>query len=312
MALTGTAERWDAGDIPDQSGRVALVTGANSGLGLETARELARAGAHVVLACRNADRAEQARADIRASGAGDTEALALDLADLDAVRDAAEAFRQQHDQLDLLVNNAGVMGVPRTETAQGFELQIGVNHLGHFALTGHLVDLVVAAEAGRVVTVSSLGHVPGRIRFDDLNWQRRYSPWEAYFQSKLANLLFTQQLQRRLTAAGVDAIAAAAHPGMSSSNLGYSGDGIVGKAMRLARPVIEATFVQSTEMGALPILRAATDPDARPGDYFGPGGPTQQRGHPRRVDMRSSARDPEAGRRLWELSRELTGVDYPI
>jgi NAD(P)-dependent dehydrogenase (short-subunit alcohol dehydrogenase family) len=268
----------------------------------------------VVLACRNPDKADDAVARIGATApSGSTEILAMDLADLESVDRAAEQFLAGHDRLDLLVNNAGLMATPRQRTAQGFEMQLGVNHLAHFALTGHLMPMLLESGPARVVSISSMGHRPGRIHFDDLNSERRYSPWRAYFQSKLANLLFTRELQRRLTAADAEVIAVAAHPGGSNTNLGNENPGgVVNTILYKGRPLIERFFTQSAEMGALPTLRAATDPDAVGRDYFGPGGLGEQRGYPVKVGMSNRARDDQTAERLWTVSEQLTGVVYPI
>ena len=303
---------WTKADIPDQSGRTALITGANSGIGYEAALALVQKGANVVLACRSTTKAEDAAGKIEATNpSGSTEVLKMDLADLDSVGRAAQDFIEAHDRLDMLINNAGLMATPDSRTAQGFEMQFGVNHLGHFALTGHLLDLIRASGRSRVVSVSSQGHRPGRINFDDLNSEQRYSPWKAYFQSKLANLLFMRELQRRLDAAASEAIAVAAHPGVSKTNLGNeSAGGIVAATMRITRPAFEAAFAQNAAMGALPTLRAATETDVRGGDYFGPDGMGQQKGHPVKVGMSGRARDAAAARRLWEISESLTGVTF--
>ncbi len=307
-------DKWTEADIPDQTGRTFLITGANSGIGFEAARALADHGATVVMGCRNAQKAQAAAAEIEATGpSGTVELLEIDLADLDSIAGAAERFLAEHDRLDVLVNNAGLMALPYQKTAQGFEMQIGVNHLGHFALTAHLIELLMATEGSRVVSISSQGHRPGSIDFDDLNSERNYSPWPAYFQSKLANLLFTRELQRRLAEAGAATIAVAAHPGVSKTNLGHdSSGGVVGTMMSLTRPVFDAVVSQSAAMGALPTLRAATDPDVAGGAYFGPGGIGETRGHPKQVGMSRRAKDDAAAARLWELSTELTGATYPF
>lgn len=305
---------WTEDDIPDQTGRIHLITGANSGIGLEAARALAEKGATVVLGCRNRSKADDAVALIAEHGpVGSTEVLEIDLADLDSVEAAAEEFCSRHDRLDVLVNNAGLMATPRQTTAQGFEMQIGVNHLGHFALTGHLLPLLLDSGPSRVVSISSQGHRPGRIDFDDLNSENGYSPWPAYFQSKLANLLFTRELQIRLSESGTETIAVAAHPGLTSTNLGHENPGgMVSAVMAITRPVFEQIFAQSAAMGALPTLRAATDEAVRGGDYYGPGGVSEMRGHPVAVGSSGRARNDADARRLWEMSEELTGVTYPI
>lgn len=305
---------WSEDDIPDQTGRIYLITGANSGIGFEAARALAEKGATLVLGCRNRSKADDAVALIAERGpTGTTEVLEMDLADLDSVESAANEFRSRHDRLDVLVNNAGLMATPRQETAQGFEMQIGVNHLGHFALTGHLLPLLLDSGPSRVVSISSQGHRMGRLDLDDLNSERGYSPWPAYFQSKLANLLFTRELQRRLSESGEEAIAVAAHPGVTSTNLGHErSGGVLSVVMAFGRPVFDQLFAQSAAMGALPTLRAATDNAVAAGDYFGPAGLSEMRGHPVAVGSSGRARNDADARRLWEMSSELTGVAYPI
>jgi NAD(P)-dependent dehydrogenase (short-subunit alcohol dehydrogenase family) len=295
---------WSTADIPDQSGRRAIVTGANSGLGLIVARELARKGASVVLACRNMQKGEAALAQVRAAGGGDAELARLDLGSLASVREFAES---QQRPLDLLLCNAGVMAPPRSETADGFETQIGTNHLGHFALTGQLLDRLKAAEAPRVVSTSSNGHRMGRIDFDDLQGRRRYRRWRAYGQSKLANLLFMRELDRRARAAGLPLVSVAAHPGYSATNLQFAAPPLLDRiVMRVGNVVI----AQRAEDGSLPLLYAATVPGLPGGSYAGPDGPGEWRGKPQLVGMSRRAQDPETARRLWEVSESLTGVRY--
>jgi NAD(P)-dependent dehydrogenase (short-subunit alcohol dehydrogenase family) len=294
------SERWDAEDIPDQSGRTAIVTGANSGLGLVTARELAKRGAHVVLGCRNMEKGRAACAQVEGG-----ELMELDLASLASVRSFAESFKNTHDGLDLLINNAGVMAPPRRLTADGFELQFGTNHLGHFALTTALLDQMEGREDARVVTLSSTAHKMGRINFDNLNGERRYFRWNAYGQSKLANLLFALELDRRLRASKSTVKSLAAHPGYASTNLQSAAAPLVD---RLVMKVGNAVIAQSDEMGALPQLYAATEPGVEGGTYVGPDGPGEQRGHPTVVQPNGRARDPESARRLWQVSEELTSV----
>jgi NAD(P)-dependent dehydrogenase (short-subunit alcohol dehydrogenase family) len=306
---------WTADDIPDQSGRFAVVTGANSGLGLIIAQELARAGARVVLACRNTEKGDAAAARIRATVPGsEVEVGRLDLADLSSVREFAERTAAETPELDLLVNNAGVMAAPRRQTADGFELHIGTNHLGHFALTGLLLDPLVGAAEARVVTMSSEGHRGGRISFDNLQGKRRYQRWLAYCQSKLANLLFAYELQRRAEAAGLRLRSMAAHPGYSATNLQSAGVGMGGSTSgRLQGAVMAVTnrlIAQSEEAGALGALRAATDPAIPGGSYVGPAGMGGTRGYPEVVGSSGRSKDPETARRLWEVSEELTGVRY--
>jgi len=303
--------KWTEVDIPDQTGRVALVTGANSGLGFETARALAQHGAHVVLACRNADRAADAEARINTlEPSGSVEVLLTDMADLDSIAGAAAQFRAAHDRLDLLINNAGVMATPQGTTAQGFELQLGVNHLGHFALTALLLPALAAA-GSRVVNVSSNAHKFGKMNFDDLMGERKYSPWGAYGQSKLANILFTRELQRRFVAAGAETIATVAHPGASTTELGKdSPGGFLSTLMSVSRPLTEKLLSQSAAMGALPQLRAAVGASVEGGDYYGPDGMGEMKGHPRKVGMTDRAKNDDHATRLWEVSVELTGADY--
>lgn len=306
--------KWTESDCGDQSGRTALITGANSGIGWDAARVLAANGARVLLGCRSEERGNDAIARIRELHPdADVQLVQMDLADLDSVRDVAARVEREHERLDLLINNAGLMATPEQRTAQGFEMQFGVNHLGHFALTGLLLPKLLATSGSRIVTVSSTGHRPGRIRFDDLQWETGYKPWAAYFQSKLANLLFTYELQRRLEAAGSSTSALAAHPGGAKTNLGNQNPGgFLNDFMHRMRPLIERYLVQSSAMGALPTLRAAVDPDARGGEYYGPGGFAEQNGHPVRVGSSRRSRDVEVARRLWAVSEDLTGVKYDL
>jgi NAD(P)-dependent dehydrogenase (short-subunit alcohol dehydrogenase family) len=303
------AGKWTADQMPDQSGRVAVVTGANSGLGLVTARELARAGATVILACRNTTKGEQAIDEVRAAVPGaDVTLEALDLADLHSVREFATGIASERDHLDLLVNNAGVMAPPRRTTKDGFESQFGTNHLGHFALTGGLMATLLAASEPRVVTLSSGAHRMGTINFDDLQRERRYNNWLAYGQSKLANLIFAFELQRRASAAGTNLLSLAAHPGYSATNLQFAGPAAFHEKAVMA--VANRVYAQSAEMGALPTLYAATMPDTPGGSFIGPDGFMEGRGHPKIVTGAGKAYDEDTGRRLWEASEELTGVHY--
>ena len=302
------SDKWTVDRIPDQTGRTAVVTGANSGLGLVTARELARKGANVVLACRNLEKGESARGECGAQAPdAEVELEELDLASLDSVREFAERFRSGHQGLDLLINNAGVMATPRRSTADGFELQFGTNHLGHFALTGLLIGEMEGREDARVVTLSSGAHRIGRIAFDNLGGDRRYFRWRAYGQSKLANLLFALELDRRLRAAGSTIKSLSAHPGYAATNLQFAGPpGVDAAVMKLSNKVI----AQSDEMGALPTLYAATEPGLEGGTYVGPDGLGEQRGHPEPVAPSRAARDEDVARRLWEVSEQLTGVRF--
>lgn len=307
-----TNEKWTATDISDQGGRVAVVTGANSGLGSETALALAARGAHVVLACRDASRAQSALDAIRrASPGASIEVLALDLASLASIRAFAEAFGQRHSRLDLLCNNAGVMAIPRRSTADGFEMQLGTNHLGHFALTGSLLPTLLATPGSRVVSVSSSAHRPGRMHWDDLQLERNYGKWHAYAQSKLANLLFAYELDRRLRRAKASAISVAAHPGYAATNLQAVGARMEGA--RIAERVFDfgnRILAQSAAMGALPTLYAATAPGVQGGEYFGPDSFGEMWGHPRRVGSTARSKDLADAARLWEVSEELTQVRF--
>ncbi|MBI2706236.1 MAG: SDR family oxidoreductase [Actinobacteria bacterium] len=299
--------------VPDQSGRTALITGANSGIGFEASKRLAQAGAQVLLACRNPDKAADALSAVRAAAPGaSVDVLALDLSSLESVREAAEKVHADHERLDLLVNNAGVMAIPREETVDGFERQFGTNHLGHFALTGQLIDLVLAAPESRVVTISSGAHKAGRIDFDDLQGEKRYRKWGAYGQSKLANLLFAYELQRRLTEAGSSTLSVAAHPGWSATNLQTSGRGVTGGPMLFFTNLANRIMGQPASMGALPTLHAATSPDAEPGGYYGPDGFQEGRGFPTKVASNDRSRSEADARRLWEESERLTGVTYDL
>jgi NAD(P)-dependent dehydrogenase (short-subunit alcohol dehydrogenase family) len=294
---------WSQDDIPDQSGRVAIVTGANSGIGLETARELARNGAHVVLACRSEARAEEALANIRAGlPEAQVEFMLLDLSDLDQVRVFAASVHDRFDRLDLLINNAGVMIPPASKTKQGFELQLGVNHIGHFALTGLLLDLLRSTDGARIVNVSSTAHRLGRMNFDDLDFDARgYNASAAYGQSKLANLLFTAELARKLEAAGARVLVAAAHPGWTQTNLQQHSS-----TFQFLNPF----FGMQPIGGALPTLRAATGTGVEAGDYFGPGRFFEMWGPPKKVGRTKAAQSRADAERLWAVSEERSGVKW--
>jgi NAD(P)-dependent dehydrogenase (short-subunit alcohol dehydrogenase family) len=295
---------WTTADIPDQSGRIAVITGANTGLGYETAAALAANDAHVVLAVRNVEKGKQAAARI----GGDVSVVELDLTSLASVRTAADELKSRFDHLDLLINNAGVMTTPKATTADGFELQFGTNHLGHFAFTGLLVDHLADVQGARVVTVSSNGHkMLADIHFDDLQWESSYNRMRAYSQSKLANLLFTYELQRRL-ADGHAAVAVAAHPGFSSTELVRNLPNVLLPVVNAMSPLLS----QPAAMGALPTLRAATDPGVLGGQYFGPDGFGEQRGYPKVVASSEKSHDLALQRRLWAVSEELTGVTFPV
>jgi NAD(P)-dependent dehydrogenase (short-subunit alcohol dehydrogenase family) len=306
--------KWNVADIPPQNGRRIVVTGASSGLGLETSVALAAAGAQVIMACRNPAKAGAALAELqqRAPGA-QAELMTLDVADLASVRAFADECARRFDRIDVLCNNAGVMALPLQRTRDGFEMQMGTNHLGHFALTGLMLDQIKATPGARVISVASNAHRWGmRLDADDLNFERqRYSKWDAYGRSKLANLMFHFELDRRLRAAKLDIRSAAAHPGYAATNLMFVGP--AQQNSQLGKRVMQfgnALFSQSQTMGALPQLYAITMPDVQGGDYFGPDGWQQLRGHPQRVGCLRIARDPERNRKLWEASERLTGVRY--
>jgi NAD(P)-dependent dehydrogenase (short-subunit alcohol dehydrogenase family) len=292
--------RWTAADIPDQTGRTFIVTGANSGLGLETARQLAAKGADVIMTARSE---AKGRAAVASIGGSNLDLRLLDLSDLDSVR----AFAEGVEHVDVLVNNAGIMMPPRSLTKQGFELQFGTNHLGHFALTGLLFDRLRKGQDARIVTVSSSLHRSGSIHFDDLTGEKKYSPTGFYSQSKFANVLFGLELDRRLRAAGLPLRSLLAHPGYSNTNLQNSGPtGIVKQLMKVSNVIM----AQSVEMGALDQLYAATAPGAESGQFIGPDRLSESRGHPKVVQPVKSAQDPETARRLWDLSEDLTGVRF--
>jgi len=301
--------KWAAANVPDQTGRVAIITGANTGLGYDTAAVLAAKGAHVVLAVRNLDKGNDAAARITAESPGADVALQqLDLSSLDSVRVAADALRSAYPRIDLLINNAGVMWTPKQTTADGFELQFGTNHLGHFALTGLVLDHLLPVEGSRVVTVSSLGHrIRAAIHFDDLQWERSYNRVAAYGQSKLANLMFTYELQRRLAPKNTT-IAVAAHPGGSDTELARN----IPAVLRPAEAVLGPLLFQNAAMGALPTLRAAADPEVRGGQYYGPDGFGQTRGYPKLVGSSAQSHDEKLQQRLWTVSEELTGVTFSV
>jgi NAD(P)-dependent dehydrogenase (short-subunit alcohol dehydrogenase family) len=300
--------KWTTTDIPDQTGRVAVITGANTGLGYETAAALAAKGAHVVLAVRNLDKGKDAAVLIhKRNPAAEVNLQELDLTSLDSIRAAAEQLRSDHDRIDLLINNAGVMYTPKSTTKDGFELQFGTNHLGHFAFTGLLLDRLLPIAGSRVVTVSSIGHrIRADIHFDDLQWEHSYNRVAAYGQAKLANLMFTYELQRRLAPHGTT-IAAATHPGGSNTELMRNLPPLVARVSAVIEPLF-----QDPAMGALPSLRAATDPGVHGGQYFGPDGFGQMRGHPKVVASSAKSHDVEVQKRLWAVSEELTGVVYPV
>jgi NAD(P)-dependent dehydrogenase (short-subunit alcohol dehydrogenase family) len=302
--------KWTEADVPRQDGRIAIVTGSNTGLGFHTARVLAQRGARVVLAVRNTDKGQAAAAEIaKTAPAADVTVRELDLGSLESVRDAAEKLKATYPRIDLLINNGGVMYPPRQTTKDGFELQFGTNHLGHFALTGLLLDHILPVEGSRVVVVASMAHnIRAGIRFDDLQWERSYNRVAAYGQSKLANLMFAYTLQRRLAAKNAETIAVAAHPGVSNTELmrHLPGTNLPG-VMKAA-----GLITNSPAMGALATLRAATDPQAKGGQYYGPDGFRELRGHPVLVSSSAQSHDEAIQNRLWTVSEELTGVTYPV
>ncbi len=304
-------EKWTAADIPEQAGRTVVVTGGNSGLGLVAAQALAEAHADVVLACRNAEKAGAAAAAVRTAVPGAKVTVeSLDLSSLDSVRDFAARFAGRHDGLDLLMNNAGVMAPgERRLTSDGFELQLGTNHLGPFALTGLLLPQMRGRDDARVVTVSSTAHKYGRVRFDDLHGERSYRRWRGYGQSKMANVLFALELDRRLRAAGSPVKSLAAHPGYSATNLQSAAPPALDRAVFA---LTNRLLAQSPEMGALPQLYAGTRPNLDGGLFIGPDGFEEQRGHPKVVRPVKAGRDEATAARLWEVSEELTGVSYVL
>ena len=316
---------WDRSLLPDQTDRTVVVTGANSGLGYEATAALAGHGADVVMACRSLDRGEAAAGEIRGSLSdgpawasapddGSLTVMELDLADLDSVANFAERFEANFDDLHVLCNNAGVMAIPRGETADGFERQFGINHLGHFALTGHLLDALRGTDGEtRVVTQSSGVHERGEIAFEDLQSERAYDEWDAYAQSKLANLLFAYELDRRLDAAGENVRSLGCHPGYAATDLQLRGPQESGSTIRLwAMKAANAVLGQSAETGALPLLYAATESGIDGGEYVGPGGFMNMRGPPEIQASSAASYDEADAARLWDVSEELTGVEYGL
>ena len=305
---------WTADDIPDLSSKTIVVTGGNSGIGYNAALEFARKRADVILACRDLGKARTAAAQITSSAPGaKVDVMELDLSNLASVRGFSDAFHLQHQALDVLCNNAGVMAIPYRQTADGFEMQFGTNHLGHFALTGLLLDRLLATEGARVVNVASGAHRFGSIRFDDLQWKNGYRKWRAYGQSKLANLLFTLELQRKVDAAGKKLLAVACHPGYAATNLQAAGPKMSGSSvMEYLSEAGNRLLAQSAAMGALPTEYAAVAPEVKGGDYIGPDGMAELWGNPAQVGRSAAAQDAAAASRLWEVSEQLTKVRYPL
>jgi len=308
------SRKWTAQDIPLQTGRVAIVTGANSGLGFYTTKALAKKGARIIMACRNLERGEEARQKIlRMSPAQTPEVWHLDLASLKSVEEFSLKFKSSFKGLDLLINNAGLMAIPYGKTRNGFEMQFGVNYLGHFALTSHMWPLLTDTAFARIVNVSSQAHRMGSIRFDDPHWEKEYSKWGAYGMSKLSNLLFTIELARRLKASSSDMITAAAHPGWAATELQAKGAKMKGSRLG-AGPfnLANSILAQSAERGALPSLYAATANDVKSGEYYGPDGFLRMAGWPS-LDRPSAKRvNKDVAGRLWELSEQLTGLNIPV
>lgn len=303
-------ERKTSLDIPDQTGRVIVITGANSGLGLAAARELTKRRATVVLGCRSAQNAARTRDDLlRATPRASVEVGVVDVSSLGSVRAFAEALQRRFPVLDVLINNAGIMATPRALSVDGFEMQFATNHLGHFALTGRLLPLLRDRSGSRVVAVSSIAARSGRIDFDDPMGERSYDPWQAYNQSKLANLMFAFELQRRLAKSGAATTAIAAHPGASTTNLFATPGGFLTK--RVISPLMNGLLFQPAERGVLPILLAAASPFAQPGGYYGPSGFQEMKGDPAPARVPPQALDAEVAARLWRLSEQLTGITYP-
>lgn len=303
---------WTSEDIPDLNGSKVIVTGANSGLGFEASKMFAENNAHVIMACRSLDKGKKARKQIKDDvEEASLEVRKIDLASLESVKDFAEEYKANNDSLDILCNNAGVMAIPRKETEDGFEMQFGVNHLGHFALTGHLIQMLVDTEDSRVVTQSSALHESGTINFDDLNKEEAYDKWKAYGQSKLANVLFGYELDRRLEDKDVKSVVC--HPGYSSTNLQYRGPKENGSKIQLGIMKITNTLIaQSARKGALPMLYAATSRDIEGGEYVGPGGLADMRGYPVKQDSSKESHDKDIAEALWTRSEALTGIEYDL
>jgi NAD(P)-dependent dehydrogenase (short-subunit alcohol dehydrogenase family) len=303
-------DRWTQNDIPDQQGRLVIVTGGNSGIGYEAGLALAGKNAHVILAVRSVDKGgEAARAIRQRYPQAQATVMALDLSDLKSVRSFAQAFLSQYDRLDILINNAGVMALPKRKTADGFEMQFGTNHLGHFALTGLLLPALKKTPGARIVTVSSSLHTSGDIHFEDLQWGKKYERWGAYAQSKLANLLFAYELQRRFNAMGANILSVGCHPGFAATNLQTAGPQMEGSMFRTwMMKALNALFAQGQDMGALPTLFAAIAAEVNGCDYIGPAG--GMRGYPQKASSNDKSYDETLAKRLWTVSEKLTDVVY--
>ena len=306
------SNKWTQNDIPDLAGKVVVITGANSGLGLESTKAIAAKGATVVMACRNMTKAEKAKADVLGQVPdANLDLMKLDNSSLESVKAFADAFKAKYDRLDILFNNAGVMAIPRTETADGFEMQLGVNHLGHFALTGHLIEVITKTAGARVHNTSSSAAFNGKINFDDLMSKDNYGRWGAYGQSKLANIFFSNELNRRLKEAGHDTISNSSHPGFVMTNLQANSMQQSGEPLleRVGMKVAFAIMGQEASMGVLPQLHGATAPTAKGGVFYGPK-TMRMRGYPAAQKSNSAVNDAAALKRFWEVSQELTGVSY--
>lgn len=309
-----SVQEWIAENIPDMAGKLILVTGANSGIGFEAAKILADKNGEIILACRNQQKGEEALAKILESNpSAQVSFMPLDLADLSSVKRFADEFLSKYESLDVLVNNAGLMAPPYQKTKDGFEIQFGTNHLGHFALTGQLIGALLKSHGSRVVNVSSNAHKMGKIRFRDLNWEKKYSRWPAYGQSKIANLYFTYELDRRLKELGKSTSAVAVHPGFSNTNLAYAGYNSDGNKLRgIAIKAASALFSQDSVMGCLPTVYAAAALDVKGSEYYGPSGWMEMKGFPKKTHSNKLSRDGDIAKRLWDVSIELTGVDYSL
>jgi NAD(P)-dependent dehydrogenase (short-subunit alcohol dehydrogenase family) len=305
-------EKWTAANIPSQAGKLAIVTGANSGIGFQAAKELARAGATVILACRNPEKADAAKNKILAEiPNAKIEIGLLDVSSLKSVREFAKKFIASDRSIDILINNAGIMAfLDRKTSVDGFEMQFATNHLGHFALTGLLLPTLLSTTGSRVISVASLAHQTGTMYFNDLQFQKKYKPWAAYAQSKLSNILFALELDRRLKILSANVESLVCHPGLSDTELGPNGPGSKNGFLSALTKVISPLICQSEKQGALPTLRAATDPGAKGGEYYGPSGFLEWRGSPVQVKCTSEASDPEVAAKLWKMSEELCGVRY--